>query len=82
METLTLTDAIRLALNEADYNFKEGKLFKAGDESPEAQDFTNGDPETIYSIATACEQFVDEVSEEEAHAKIIEALEKEYPDYV
>ena len=81
-DNFTLKQAIRLALDEADYKFKANKLFKAGDESPEASDFTIEDPETVYSIATMYEQYVEDVSEEEAHKKIIEALEEVYPDYL
>ena len=81
-DILSLNQAIELALNEADYKFKANKLFKAGDDSPAANDFTDEDPETIYSITTMYEQFVEEVSEEKAHIKIIEALSKKYPEYV
>lgn len=81
-EGFTLQEAIRMALNEADFKFKGNKLFKAGDNSPEANDFTHEDPETIYSITTLFEQYVEDVPEKEAHEKIIEALGKEYPDYL
>jgi len=79
---LTLPEAIIAALDEADFKQKHGKLFKADDDSPESQDFTNGDPETIYSITTMYEQFVNEVSEEKAHDEIIKALSEQYPNYI
>lgn len=78
----TIDKAIECAKRETHIKQTQGKLFVAGDESPEAQDFTDGDPETIYSIAALYAQYVEELDYEDAQDKIIDALTLEFPDYV
>ena len=78
----TIEIAIQSAKTEAHQKQLAGKLFTAGDDSPAANDFTDGDPETIYSIAALYAQYVEELDYEDAQDKIIDALTLEFPDYV
>lgn len=78
----TIEKAIDCAKREAHKKQLVNKLFTAGDDSPAANDFTDGDPETIYSIAALYAQYVEELDYEDAQDKIIDALTLEFPDYV
>ncbi len=77
-----IIDAIRQVIRDGKAKQEAGKLFTATDDSPASQDFTNGDPETIYSLASLYSQEVDDMSQEEAEGLIIDALTLEFPDYV
>lgn len=81
MSNYKIEKAIQQALDEAESKFKCGKLFKSGDESDAANDFTNGDPETIYSLSSLYAQYVEEIRYDTAVDLILEALIKKYPDY-
>jgi hypothetical protein len=82
MKKFTLKNGIDYALNEVEKKIKEGKFFKANDESSESENFSNGDPETIYSIASMVSNIVETHSYEETENKIIEVLSEKYPDYM
>lgn len=77
----TLQKAIDCAIRDAHKKQKQGKFFKADDDSNASQDFTNGDPETIYSLALQYSQFVEDEDVIVAHDKIVDELIKEFPDY-
>ncbi|HLO91589.1 MAG TPA: hypothetical protein VK172_10540 [Lentimicrobium sp.] len=81
MEKYTLEKAIECAKAEAHKKQKANKLFKAFDHSPESEDFTNGDPETIYTISLLYAQFVEDATFNEALRAIESALTKEFPTY-
>jgi hypothetical protein len=78
----TIEKAIECAKREAHIKQTQGKLFTAGDDSQAANDFTNGDPETIYSIAALYAQYVEDLNYEDAQDKIIDALTFDFPDYI
>lgn len=78
----SIDKAIECAKRDAHVKQLQGKLFTAGDDSPASQDFTNGDPETIYSLAALYAQFVEDLNYEDAQDKIIDALTLEFPDYI
>ena len=78
----TIEKAIECAKREAHIKQIQSKLFTAGDDSQAANDFTNGDPETIYSITALYAQYVEDLNYEDAQDKIIDALSLEFPDYV
>lgn len=75
----TIKEAIKSAINEAERKFKSGKLLKSNEIS---EDFTNGDPETIYSIASIYAQFVEDKNFNDAVDGIEEALFEIYPEYI
>lgn len=78
----TLQKAIECAVREAQKKQLQGKLFSATDDSKESQDFSDGDPETIYSIASMYSQFVEDTDVDVAEDKILDALINEFPDYI
>jgi hypothetical protein len=78
----TLDKAINCAKREALRKQLVGKLFSACDDSEASQDFTDGDPETLYSIASMYSQFVEDTDVDVAEDKILDALINEFPDYV
>lgn len=80
----TLDKAINCAVREAQKKQLVGKLFSATDNSKASQDFTDGDPETLYSIASMYSQFVEDtdVDVDVAEDKILDALINEFPDYI
>lgn len=78
----TIDKAIECAKREAHIKQTQGKLFVAGDESPEAQDFTDGDPETLYSIASMYAQYIEDMDYDTALSKIEDALILEFPDFI
>jgi hypothetical protein len=80
MET-TFEFNLNLAIQEAERKIRTNKLFKGGDESEASQDFTNGDPETLYSLASLYAQFVDD-DFNNANDAILNALQEKFPDYV
>jgi hypothetical protein len=77
-----LEHTIENAISYARHKQRTNKLFKPLDESKEAQDFTNGDPETLYSIAALYAQDVITMDYDDALSEIEDALEKEFPDYI
>jgi len=78
----TLQKAIECSLREAQKKQLQGKLFSATDDSQASQDFTDGDPETLYSIASLYSQFVEDFDVDVAEDKILDALILQFPDYV
>ena len=78
----TLQKAIECSLREAQKKQLQGKLFSATDDSSASQDFTNGDPETLYSIASMYSQFVEDTDVDVAESKILDVLIIQYPDYL
>jgi len=73
--------AKRLAIAEVQRKIETGKLFTSGDESPESEDFTNGDPETLFSLASLYAQFVDDDFNNACDA-LLDVLQEEFPDYL
>lgn len=78
----TLQKAIECAKREAQKKQLVGKLFSATDDSKASQDFTDGDPETLYSIASMYSQFVEDTEVDVAEDKILDALIIQFPEYV
>lgn len=78
----TTDKAINLAIIEAKNKFEAGKLFKSNDESPESMDFTDGDPETIYTLSSLYAQFVEDTNFDEAKELIEDSLIEIYPDFI
>ena len=78
----TLDKAIECAIAEGLKKQNQGKLFTGSDDSPESQDFSNGDPETLYSLALLYSQFPEDVDVDVAHDKILDALILQFPDYI
>lgn len=78
----TLEKAIECSLREAQRKQLQGKLFSSTDDSSASQDFTNGDPETLYSIASMYSQFVEDTDVDVAEDKILDALIQQFPDYL
>lgn len=70
-----------LAIQEAERKIKQGKLFKSDDESKESQDFTNGDPETLFSLASLYAQFIED-DFNNAVDVLLDTLQEEFPDYL
>lgn len=81
METYTLNKAIQCACNEALRKIVQKKLFKSCDESDASQDFSSGDPETLYSIASMYGQLVTDVDVDIAVSKIENVLLETFPKY-
>jgi len=63
-----------MALNEADRKHAEGHLYRPGED--ENHDWGQGDPETIYSIASCYAQFAEDY--DVAQASIEDALAEKY----
>lgn len=78
----TIDKAIECAKHEAHEKQLANKLFTAGDDSPAANNFTDGDPETLYSIAALYAQYVEDMDYNAAMSKIEDALILEFPDYL
>jgi hypothetical protein len=75
----TIETAINSALQTAEEKKVKGHLYKSGDESEEQHDWSQGDPETVYSICSLYQD--DENSDGTWSERILEALEEKYPDY-
>ena len=78
----TFEDAKRLAIAEAQRKIVQGKLFRGDDETPESQDFTDGDPETLYSLTSL---YADQVTNDDFNNvsdALIDALQDKFPDYL
>lgn len=69
--------AIQSAINVAREKNVKGKLLKEIDENC---DFSDGDPETIYTIASYISQFVEDNSVDVARDMIEDALAEIFPD--
>jgi len=80
-ETYSYEDALKLAKLEVLRKAKQDKMFTSGDESPESEDFTDGDPETLFSIALLYAQFVDDDFNNACDA-LLDALQDIYPQYI
>ena len=74
--------AIECAKREALIKQIQGKLFAPNDDSPESKDFTDGDPETLYSIASMYAQFVEDLNFDTALSEIENALILEFPNFI
>ena len=72
---------LNLAIQEAERKIRTNKLFKGDDESEASQDFTDGNPETLCSIASLYAQFVDD-DFSNANDAILNTLQEKFPDYV
>lgn len=75
----TLSEALMHALNEAERKRVAGKLFTSAQDITEA-DFEDGDPETIYTLASLYAQFME--SPREGEQQLIDALAEVYPEYI
>jgi hypothetical protein len=73
---ITQEKAIQMALNEAARKHAKGHLYRPGED--ENHDWGNGDPETIYSIASCYTQFTEDY--DAAQAAIGDALAEKYGD--
>lgn len=78
----TLEKAIECSLREAQKKQLQGKLFSTIDNSKASQDFSDGDPETLYSIASMYSQFVEDCDVDIAEDKILDALIIQYPEFI
>lgn len=80
-DTLTTAAAVQQALNEAAAKASSGHLYKANDDAAADHDWNQGDPETVYSLASLYSQFAtDPAAAEEA---ILQALTEKYgEDYL
>lgn len=78
----TLEKTIECSIREAQKKLLQGKLFNSTNDSGASQDFTNGDPETLYSIASMYCQFVEDTDVDIAEDKILDALILQFPDYL
>lgn len=78
----TQQKAIECARREALKKQLQGKLFSSNDDSEASKDFSNGDPETLYSIASMYSQFVEDMDVDVAENKILDVLINEFPDFV
>ena len=78
---MDLQDEMRMAFEYADYKLSQGKLIKASSDYDFDDDanYENGDPETIYTIASLYGQFL--TNKEDADA-LETALMERYPDYI
>ena len=79
-ETITIKQAVAQALKEAQRKQAAGHLYKSSDANDDGEfpnhDWSKGDPETVYSIASLYSQFTDDPAA--AEDKIIAALQEEY----
>lgn len=80
-EPYTLNNAIEGAVNETLKKIAQKKLFKSDDNSDASEDFSNGDPETLWSIAFMYAQFIPDIDIDIAVCKIMEVLIKNFPEY-
>ena len=82
MNWANIEDVVALAINEADKKMEAGKLIACDDPdfTTKIKDFRDGDPETIWSIATLYADQAD-IDYDEIHRDIIVALEKKYPTF-
>jgi len=81
-KTYTIEDAKRLAIQEAERKIASNKLFSSDDESPASEDFTTGDPETLYSLASLYAQFVEGDDYNNACDALIDTLQERFPNYI
>lgn len=77
----TIEDLIELALQTAAKKNDNGLLFN-GDVDLSKQDWSVGDPETVYSIASMYAQFSHNIPVEDAEGKILNALTDKYPSKI
>jgi hypothetical protein len=78
----TIEKLIEMALQDAEAKKEKGLLFKS-DTDLRLEDWSKGDPETLYSITAMYAQFATTpTSVEEAEDLIETALEEAYPDYL
>jgi hypothetical protein len=79
-DTYNINQAMDQAVAEVHRKIATNKMFRSGDESPESEDFTNGDPETIFSIASLYAQYVDDDFNNASDA-ILDKLSEIFPEY-
>lgn len=75
-ETITQAAAIRMALEEASRKETDGHFYKVNDPAAEQHDWSKGDPETVYSLASAYSQFAENPAA--AETAITAALAEKY----
>ena len=80
-ELIDIKNAIRQASNEVKRKINNNKMFRSDDESPESEDFTDGDPETLFTISSLYAQFVDDDFNNACDA-IFCKLEEMFPEYI
>ena len=76
---MNLEKAIELARQNVLKKIEDRKLFA---DIEETNDFSDGDCETLYSIAVLYAQFAEDVSYNEAIDAIEKVLEEEFEDYI
>ena len=81
-DTFTFEDAKRLAIQEAETKIVQGKLFRSDDESPESEDFTDGDPETLYSLTSLYADHVTNDDFNNVSDALLDVLQERFPDYL
>jgi len=75
----TVEKAIQSALDEAARKIENGHLYKSGDPKEDEHDWSQGDPETVYSICSLYQD--DENNDGTWSERILEALEENHPEY-
>jgi len=77
----TIEKAIEQALDEAQRKKEQGLLTKITDDW-DLLDWSKGDPETIYTIASLYAQYVEGIEFDNAADRIECVLKETYPEYV
>ena len=80
-EPINLKNVIKHASDEVRYKIYTDKMFRSDDESPESKDFTNGDPETLFTISSMYAQFVDGDFNYTSN-EILCKLQEIFPEYI
>ena len=80
-ETITQAAAVEMALKEASRKEADGHFYKVNDPAAEQHDWSKGDPETVYSLASVYSQWADDPAA--AETAITAALAEKYgEDYL
>ena len=80
-EPINLKNVIKHASDEVRYKIYNNKMFRSDDESPESDDFTDGDPETLFTISSMYAQFLDDDFNNACDA-ILCKLQEIFPEYI
>jgi hypothetical protein len=75
----TIQQAISSAIQTAEEKKAKGHLYKSGDPKEEVHDWSQGDPETVYSIISMYQD--DENNDGTWEDKIYSALFEQFPKY-
>jgi|TARA_R110000851_G_scaffold63075_2_gene144377 hypothetical protein len=75
----SIETAISSAIQTAEEKKAKGHLYKSGDPKEEDHDWSQGDPETVYSI---CSMYQDDENNDGTWSeRIIEALEESFSEF-